>query len=210
MNPQPSRVLLLFSGGLDSTALAIMLRPKLLFVDYGQRARLAEKTAATQIASELELPLRTVSLGIQEFGSGLLHGGPPTSEAPSPEWWPYRNQFLATAGAAIALEEGCDTVALGSVGPDGERHRDGTKNFYDLLDALISYQEGDVHVAAPGIEYTTEELVRRSGASFETLAWTFSCHRGDRPCGECPGCWKRQQVLASVGVPGYFWGPPEL
>lgn len=202
-------MLLLFSGGLDSTALAIMLRPTLLFVDYGQRARLAEKSAAIQIAYELRLPLRTVSLGIREFGSGLLHGGLSTRDAPSPEWWPYRNQFLATAGAAVALEEGCGTIALGSVGPDGERHRDGTKDFYELLDALIAYQEGGVHVTAPGIEHTTEELVRRSDASPAIIAWTYSCHRADRPCGECPGCWKRQQVLASVGVPGYTWGPLE-
>lgn len=201
-----SETLLLFSGGLDSTALAVMHRPRLLFVDYGQSPRVAEKASATTIARLLDLPMRSVTLGITEFGSGLLHGDAPRHSAPSPEWWPYRNQFLATAGAAIALEEACTRIALGSVAPDGERHRDGTREFYRLLDALVSFQEGGIRVEAPGIEFTTEELVRESGVPHDVLAWTFSCHRSDRPCGACPGCWKRQQVLAAVGVEGYDWG----
>lgn len=97
--PDASQMVLLFSGGLDSTALAALLRPRiLLYVDYGQRPAEAERTAATNIAGALGLPLTTAALGIREFGSGLLHGetsaGLPT--APSPEWWPYRNQFLGS------------------------------------------------------------------------------------------------------------------
>jgi 7-cyano-7-deazaguanine synthase len=201
-----TEAVLLFSGGLDSTALAKMYRPRLLFVDYGQTSRIAEQVAARKIAALLDLPLRSVQLGIRDFGSGLLHGDAPSELAPSPEWWPFRNQFLATAGAAVALEEGCASVLLGSVAPDGERHRDGTEQFYRLLDSLTSFQEGGIRIEAPGIQYTTEELVRVAEVPHEVLAWTFSCHRSDRPCGACPGCWKRQQVLAGLGVPGYDWG----
>ena len=210
MTSDGERSLLLFSGGLDSTALAVMLRPKLLlYVDYGHRARLAERSAAAKIAALVDLPLRTINLGIQELGSGLLHGSASSDRAPSPEWWPYRNQFLATAGAAVAHEEDCDLVLLGSVASDGERHKDGTAEFYRLLDAIVAYQEGGIHVSAPGIDRSTEQLVEQSGATDEVLAWTFSCHRSNRPCGDCPGCWKRTKVLADLGVDGYSWGKGE-
>lgn len=206
--PDSSQVLLLFSGGLDSTALAALLRPKvLLYVDYGQRPAEAERTAATNIAAALDLPLTTVALGIGEFGSGLLHDeeSAALATAPSPEWWPYRNQFLGTAGAAIALQHECSTVALGTVKSDGARHLDGTLDFYEKLDALVSAQEGGINVVAPGIDKTTEELLVSAGLDESVLGWTISCHRSNLPCGNCPGCWKRQRVLASLSIPGYTW-----
>jgi 7-cyano-7-deazaguanine synthase len=205
-------MVLLFSGGLDSTALAALLRPRiLLYVDYGQRPAEAERAAATNIAEALGLSLTKATLGIGEFGSGLLHdeasAGLPT--APSPEWWPYRNQFLGTAGAAIALQHECSTVALGTVKSDGERHLDGTLDFYEKFDALVSAQEGAINVVAPGINRTTQELLVSAGLDESILGWTTSCHRSNLPCGNCPGCWKRQRVLASLSIPGYTWNDLE-
>jgi 7-cyano-7-deazaguanine synthase len=207
----PSDSVLLFSGGLDSTALAAIYRPQLLlFVDYGQRPADLERRASRRVAELLDLGLADVSLGISAFGSGLLReeGGSQPSAAPSPEWWPYRNQFLATAGAAVALQYDLTTVLLGSVAPDGERHLDGTAEFYTRLDALTHYQEGGVSVIAPGIHRSTEDLLRASGLDEQILGWTASCHRSNLPCGQCPGCWKRAQVLAAYGLEGYEWGTP--
>lgn len=205
----PEGSLLLFSGGLDSTALAAIYRPALLlFVDYGQRPADLERRASRKVASLLGLTLVEVTLGIRAFGSGLLRedGGTQPSAAPSPEWWPYRNQFLATAGAAVALQHELTTVLVGSVAPDGERHLDGTPEFYERLDALVRYQEGTIKVIAPAIGSTTEDLLRASELDEQVLGWTASCHRSNLPCGQCPGCWKRVQVLASYGIEGYEWG----
>lgn len=209
--PAPTGMLLLVSGGLDSTALAALLRPKLLvYVDYGQRPAEAERIASRTIAGKLGLPYQAVTLGIGDFGSGLLHDDSNVLvAAPSPEWWPYRNQFLATAAAAIALTEGCGSVALGTVAGDGERHRDGTRDFYTKLDALVSSQEGEVRVVAPALDQTTEEIIGQSGLDGSILGWTASCHRSNHPCGDCPGCWKRQRVLTSLGIEGYSWNKGE-
>lgn len=191
---------LLFSGGVDSTSLAAIGGPLLLFVDYGQLSAPAESRAAHAIASVLGLRLRSIKLDLREVGSGLLHGERESKEAPSPEWWPYRNQFLATAGAAIAHEEGLSRVLLGSVSTDGLRHVDGTRRFYEALDALIALQEGGIHVAAPALELTTAELVQRAALDPSVLALTYSCHRACRPCGDCPGCWKRTELLRELGI----------
>lgn len=206
---EPSSSVLLFSGGLDSTALAAIYRPRLLvFVDYGQRPADLERRASRRVAELLGLRLTDISLGISDLGSGLLReeGGSQPSAAPSPEWWPYRNQFLATAGAAVALQHDLTTVLMGSVAPDGERHLDGTAEFYVRLDAVTHFQEGGVRVIAPGIRHSTEDLLRASELDEQTLGWTASCHRSNLPCGQCPGCWKRTQVLAAYGVEGYEWG----
>lgn len=187
---------LLLSGGLDSAALALMIRPALtVFVDYGQKPRHAESRAAGAVAAHLSLPFITVRLPLADLGGGLMHDDEPMPNAPSPEWWPFRNQFLATAGAAVAVRHGLGEVALASVRGDGERHVDGSLHFYTQLNTLMQMQEGGVRVIAPAIHMSTLELLREVRAERSLIGWTVSCHRANDPCGECPGCWKRELVL---------------
>lgn len=196
MTMADSGTVLLLSGGLDSAALALMIRPALtVFVDYGQKPRDAESKAAGAVADHLEIPHLSIQLPLSELGGGLMHDDAPMPNAPSPEWWPFRNQFLATAGAAVAVRQGLSHVALASVRGDGERHVDGSQAFYERLGMLVQIQEGGVQVSAPAIHLSTVELLREVNAERSLIGWTVSCHRANDPCGDCPGCWKRELVL---------------
>ena len=199
---------LLLSGGIDSACLAAWLRPNhTLFIDYGQRPAVAERRAARAVASELQIPFSELRIDMSAVGAGLLSGERPLEGAPSPEWWPFRNQLLVSMAAAWAvgsrtpsLQEGKPIkIMTGTVASDGVRHADGTEMFYAALNALLLTQEGNVGVQAPAITLTTGNLVNRSAIRDEVLAWTHSCHRADLPCQECPGCYKRQQVLTKLG-----------
>lgn len=193
--------LLLLSGGVDSTALAARERPAAaLFVDYGQRPAAAERRAAHAVAGALSLPLHETALDLRPLGGGLLLDEAPLPGAPSPEWWPYRNQMLVTAAAAVALRLGLRRVLVGTVAGDGDRHVDGRPDFYRALDALLRMQEGGIGVGAPAIGQTAEELVGGSGLGEDVLGWTVSCHRAELACGDCPGCWKRAKVFAAAGL----------
>lgn len=192
---------LLLSGGLDSTALAALFRPALcLAVDYGQRSASGELRAAAAICQALSLTLKTLTLDLGGLGGGLLKNEDAIPGAPSPEWWPYRNQILVTAAASVALQAGLPRVLAGTVAGDGARHIDGRPDFYQALDRLISMQEGGIRVHAPAVGEISADLVRRSGLSEDVLGWTISCHRASFPCGDCPGCWKRSQVLSDLGI----------
>jgi 7-cyano-7-deazaguanine synthase len=192
---------LLLSGGLDSTALAALERPTLcVVIDYGQRPAAAEMRAADAVTRALGLPLQQLRLDLGGIGGGLLQDEHPLPDAPCPEWWPFRNQFLATAGAALALRHHLDAVIIGTVAGDGDRHADGSPAFYEVLDRLIALQEGEIRVITPAIGETSTQLVARSQLGEDVLAWTVSCHRANLPCGQCPGCWKRDRVLASLGL----------
>jgi 7-cyano-7-deazaguanine synthase len=194
--------LLLLSGGVDSAALATSLRPaQTLFVNYGQRPAEAEAAAAAAIASELGLAHAQIDVDLSSLGGGLLANDEPLLAAPSPEWWPFRNQLLVSFAAAWAVRNGspgATEVITGTVAADGARHLDGTAIFYSALDTLLRAQEGDISAAAPAIRSTTVELVRSSGIEDAVLAWTHSCHRANIPCMDCPGCFKREQVLAEL------------
>lgn len=186
---------LLLSGGLESTAVAAWLNPTVaLTVDYGQLAAKGEIWAASQVCRELSIQHETLRVDCSPVGSGLMAGREPDPNAAVVEWWPYRNQILVTLAAAWAIPRGGNEILIGSVAGDG-RHVDGTAAFYKLLDPLMALQEGAIHVSAPAIDMTSEELIHRSGVAPSVLGWTHSCHVADVACGQCPGCVKHREVL---------------
>ncbi|MCX6398309.1 MAG: 7-cyano-7-deazaguanine synthase [Propionibacteriales bacterium] len=210
---------LLLSGGIDSTALAAWVQPAAaLFIDYGQRPASSEARAARAVAQALGIPFDRIHIDLSMLGSGLLLDDAAqaldattgaAAIAPSPEWWPLRNQLLCSIAAAWALSarppagERIDTVLTATVASDAARHVDGTSQFYEALDAVTRMQEGNIRVLAPVASLSAEEVVRLSGVPESILGWTHSCHRGLTPCASCPGCWKREQVLTGLGILGY-------
>jgi len=153
--------------------------------------------------------------GAPANGDGASHGEarvPTSSVSPSPEWWPLRNQLLCSIAAAWALGDGASgradgppltAVMTASVLGDGARHVDGTRAFYDALDAVTSMQEGGIRVLAPVAHLSATDLVRAAGVEESVLGWTHSCHRSNLPCAACPGCWKREQVLYETDMLGH-------
>lgn len=192
--------LLLLSGGLESSALAAWRRPPLaLTIDYGQTPASGETTAAAAVCRELQLEHHVLQIDCRQLGSGLLASGEPAANAPSPEWWPYRNQLLVTLAATWGMRHHVTSITVGSVSGDGQRHADGRAAFYEQLNQLLVMQEGAVRVQAPAAHMTSDELITMSGVTDAVLGWTHSCHTSNLSCGACPGCSKRREVLERLG-----------
>lgn len=194
--------LLLLSGGLDSTAVAAMVRPEhCIHIDYGQTPEDAELRAAAQVAADLGLPFTSLGVPASPVGAGLMKAEPADGILPadaSPEWWPFRNQLLITLAAAWGVQRGFEVVIIGTVASDAARHADGTRTFLTRIDGLLSIQEGHLRVEAPAADMSSAELITTSGVTDAVLGWTHSCHRANFPCGACPGCVKRQEVLKEL------------
>ncbi|HTE89298.1 MAG TPA: 7-cyano-7-deazaguanine synthase [Terriglobales bacterium] len=191
---------LLLSGGIDSSALAAWKRPNIcLTIDYGQFAADAEIYSASQICQELGLSHEVVRVDCRALGSGDMTGTPPLPCAPVPEWWPFRNQLLVTLAAVRLSSDGVEQIMIGAVRSDF-CHRDGTAQFFDLLDAALAYQELGIRVSAPAISMSSVELVKSSGITPSHLALTHSCHTGRHSCGRCRGCQKHFQVFQHLGL----------
>lgn len=187
---------LLFSGGIDSTALAYWKRPdQLLFIDYGQLSAEAEHRAAVQIAKDLNLPLDVKAADCRSFGSGDMAGLPSISKRAS-EFWPFRNQLLITLAAMAYASVSPLTVMIGSVRSD-KVHPDGNPRFLEGMQDLLRAQ-GETQVKAPALGLTSKSLIKKSGVPLDVLAWAFSCHRGSQACGQCRGCMKHFETLAQL------------
>lgn len=194
------RVLLL-TGGLDSTALAWMLRPELaLFVDYGQLPAKGEERAARGVADAVGIELQIRRVDMAQFGHGSMSptGLPLSTSSRAPEFWPYRNQMLVTLAAMALAASPLTEIVIGTVAGD-DAHPDGTLDFVNALDKLIRLQAG-VRVVAPAIGLSTLDLVRESAVPRSVLGWTFSCHTGEWACGSCRGCNKHRQVIECLAA----------
>lgn len=192
---------ILLSGGMDSIALAYWKRPNIaITIDYGQKAAEAEIKAATSVAKALNIEHHIIQIDCSSLGSGSLSDNAPLPQAPSPEWWPYRNQLLVTIAAMEAIKLGVEEIMLGTVKTD-ETHKDGTMEFYKQLNALMSYQEGNIKITVPAINMSTEELVKASHIPTRQLLWAHSCNTSNEPCGRCRGCMKYREVKASLRIP---------
>ncbi len=186
---------LLFSGGLDSTAIAWWQRPDLcLTVDYGQRPASGEIAAAASLASSMGLSHKVLRIDLSGLGSGMLAGLGASHLAAAPEWWPYRNQMLITLAGMLLVSEGLKEIQIGAVATDV--HADGQKPFIDAINKLMVFQEGAVRVVAPALAWTPLELLNRSDVPRSLLGATFSCHVMEYACGRCRGCQKHQETLA--------------
>lgn len=183
---------------MDSIAVAFWKRPEVaITIDYGQQPAPAEISAAAQVASDLGIHHEVLHIDCRPIGSGDMSGNEALGIAPVPEWWPFRNQLLVTFAAARALALGATEILTGSVVSDSS-HADGRPEFYEAIDALTKYQEGNIRVNAPALELSTAQLIRLSGVPPEILRWAHSCHTGNLACGRCRGCVKHYQVTKDV------------
>jgi 7-cyano-7-deazaguanine synthase len=188
---------LLFSGGLDSSAIAFWKRPDVcLTVDYGQRPAPGEFAAAKAICEELSLNHETLSVDLRALGSGSLVGEPTGSLGRGEEWWPYRNQMLITLAGMRFINRGLREIMIGAVRSD--IHADGKAPFLRAVHRLMSLQEGGVKVSAPARSFHALKLMQISGFPAALLGLTFSCHVMQYPCGKCRGCQKHLDTLAKI------------
>lgn len=187
---------LLLSGGIDSVCLAFLVKPDIaITIDYGQLAAEAEIKSSKFICEKLGILHEIIKVDCSQLGMGDLSNNPMSKYNEFSDWWPYRNQLLITLCAMKAIQLNVVEIMIASVANDSS-HFDGSQNFIECIDKLISIQEGTVRVSAPVNHLTTVELIKNSKVDLNFLrSWAHSCHKSNYPCGKCRGCYKHYETL---------------
>jgi 7-cyano-7-deazaguanine synthase len=212
-----SQVIVLFSGGLDSTTLVYHLRAeghvvRALSADYGQRHREREASAAQRITQNLGIEHRTVDLRslVGFFSANSLTD--PSISVPAGEYSPLtmaqtlvpnRNMILLSIALAWAASAGCDAVAFGAHGGVYTPYPDCQPAFATAMhNAAQACHAPKLSVLAPFIDWSKADIVRRAIELGVPLADTWSCYQGEAVhCGECGTCLDRQQAFAESQIP---------
>jgi len=211
-------VVLILSGGMDSTALLhyhlIRREPvRVLSFNYGQRHS-RELEAATNECNRYKVPHETVNLS--QLAS-LLPGSSqtdPSVDVPTGKYdedvmkltvVPNRNMIMLSIALGHAIAYGFNGVSFGAHAGDHAIYPDCRPAFAKALNkaaGLCDWKK--VKVYRPFLSFTKADIVRWASDNGVDLSQTYSCYAGqERHCGKCGTCIERREAfyLAKVMDP---------
>ena len=187
------RVLVLFSGGLDSAVLVSMFPNAIaLSFDYGQPHRI-EINHARRFCQARGIIHLVVPLALA--GGGLLD-----ADAGSPVV-PGRNLAMLALAASYAIEHGADQIAIGVTLEDRDLFADCRSSFVHAFNGCAAASALPVRAIAPLIDKTKAQIVELCGGLGIDTEETWSCYAGavtpgGLPCGHCLACRVRNEAIA--------------
>jgi len=210
------KIVLIYSGGMDSTTLLYQLRAeghdvRCLSIDYGQRHR-RELDGAREICQALGVEQRVADL---TSVAPLLAGSALTSadvEVPEGHYEaenmkltvvPNRNMLMLSVAIAWAVSTKCDAVAYAAHGGDHAIYPDCRPEFIQAMNVAAGLCDWHtVQILAPYQQMDKGDIARIGTDLGVPYGKTWSCYKGlDKHCGRCGACNERREAFALAGVP---------
>jgi 7-cyano-7-deazaguanine synthase len=220
LKPPKVRVLVVLSGGMDSTVCAALAvrdfgaeNTSALHIDYGQRTERRERRAFQEICDKLGIGTRLAvqTAFFQAIGGSALtdeqiavpRAGPEIGKEIPVTYVPFRNSHFLSAAVSWAEVLGAEKIYVGAVQQDSSGYPDCRPEFYAAFNEAVrtGTKEGRIRIETPLIALRKAEIVRLGlelGAPFDL---TWSCYsREDRACGTCDSCVLRMRAFAAAGA----------
>lgn len=202
-------VILLVSGGLDSTTVAYSLDSEgvdvfPVFFDYGQHCVEMEWNRVNEV-----LPARMRRP--ERFDISDIFRGSSSRLIKEADLWhdrvtdadlyvPYRTLLFFAAAAARAQTMGVLDVYTGFINSNHAKEIDCTAEFMNKLDGLIE-NIGPVRFTSP-FRYSSKTEVAQTAVRLGVpIGRTYSCQAASEfPCGACPNCVERLRALEDADL----------
>lgn len=215
------RVVLLWSGGIDSTLCLVRLLFGVepcevwpIFFDYGHLGRNSEMLRIYMLTEWLRENrpaclerFHPLTISEMTMPNHYLTGGASEEYAKgyTPDCVPARNTVFAMLGYYYARRAQATEVHIAVHGPANPKHKpfpDCTQDWVDQVNGLYSLENltcrsdsDHIELVAPLINMRKSAIVRafRRRGMPETLTWAcyFPQGGGGEPCGECKACKSR-------------------
>ncbi len=222
MNLDNQKVLVIFSGGVDSTVLLHVVKNyyncevTALHFTYGSKHNEQELKAVGKICLQAKVDLIHIELPFIEkhFKSSLLKKGAKvpdghyTSQNMSATVVPFRNGIMASIAAGYAVSHRINYIALGVHSGDHVIYPDCRPEFITLF-GTSCWQGTDktVKLFAPFLELTKQDIVTIGRKMKVPFVLTYTCYKGENVhCGTCGACVERKEAfqLANVKDPTIY------
>lgn len=205
---QNKKVVLLLSGGIDSTVLLYWLNARNyeifpIIINYGQITYEGEKTHAIDVLSDLDInDLYSINVPqLSKLGSGSLIGEYPNEVISDNEWhdiefFPNRNLIMLILASSYAYKINADNLAIGVV---GKSYKDTSLKFVNSFKNCIENSLRSINIIAPFADKEREEVIKQAIELTVPLQKTFSCNSlSDRHCQLCNSCYERELAFKMI------------
>jgi 7-cyano-7-deazaguanine synthase len=212
-----ARVLVVLSGGLDSTTLAYHLeaqgwRVSAVSFDYGQLHAQREIACAQRHSAgrgwshelvDLSRPLGNL-LQSALTGHADVPEGHYAEESMKATVVPNRNAIMMSIACGIAVSHNIPYIATAVHAGDHPVYPDCRPEFIAVLsEALRLGNEGFAGIQAPFVSSNKNWIAQRAVDLDVNIAGTWSCYKGgEKHCGRCGTCVERMEALWSCTYPG--------
>lgn len=177
-------VLVLLSGGIDSTALLkyylnLQYRTTSLFINYGHLSNSHEYNSAKKISDHYNIKIAKIDIDFhKKFSAGNILG---------------RNLMLIS-NALTYFQNGTGTIAIGI--HSGTEYNDCSNFFMESIKILFDlYSDGKIQVEAPFINMRKQEIWQYCIDNNVPVVLTYSCENGIVPsCGNCLSCKDKESL----------------
>ena len=206
------RIVVLFSGGLDSTTLlsyyvrgGYEVLP--ISFDYGQ-THSREIRSVSEICRHFGLKDRLVRMDLSVASSALLGDGEIPSRSieemntvPS-TFVPARNLIFLSIAASYAYSNGAERIAIGVNSVDYSGYPDCRPGFIASMETAIRRGlDTEITLEAPLQYLPKREIIRKGNGLGTPYELTWSCYRGgENACGRCDSCLLRLQGFMEAGI----------
>jgi 7-cyano-7-deazaguanine synthase len=213
------KVLVIASGGLDSTVAATYLLRQgheitLLHFNYRHKAEEKEREAVRKISEYLQVPYIEIDTDLFKIigHTTLLKGGGEIVKERqgeegaefAHEWVPARNLIFFSVALAIAEAYGFDAIASGINLEEAGAYPDNEMEFVRLFSKLSPYATGPnkkIEVMMPVGNLVKHEIVKLGVEIGAPLHLTWSCYEGgEKHCGKCGPCYMRKMAFKINGL----------
>lgn len=209
------KVILIYSGGLDSTVLLYHLlnggnQVKAIGINYGQRHR-KELIAASLIAGKAGVEYKVADLSAlrpflggssQTDDSVQVPYGHYAEENMKVTVVPNRNSLMLNVAAAWAIASKFDTLAYAAHAGDHAQYPDCRPAFIDAIKVLLRTVDWQpLNLIAP-FAYKSKADIALLGHNLRApMELTWSCYEGGEiHCGKCGTCVERREAFWLAGV----------
>lgn len=205
-----SKIVLIYSGGIDSTVLLYKLLHEgdevfPLGFDYGQR-HVRELLHARQICDSLGLEYVVVKLdALRDLAKAALlnrTGAIPTGRAAVV---PNRNAVMLSLATSFAASNNIDAVALAVHKSDYADFPDCRPDFLKTFEKAmrLSTENPNFRILAPFLSMSKSEIVKLGVELQVPFEKTWTCYNprsAGVPCGECAACLERRKAFEANGI----------